>query len=349
MIKERLSQEIEGFPSRPEPKIVGPASLKTQEKYKKIFLKRFGEDHYKQLPKKEREILESLEFSKKPYEKSAIEKANEITNGLLEKFGLNPFDIPERNIHIIPGSLFEKIGKSNLVAITLGDQQAIYLYAEKLLHPIDKLAMILHEILHLKNALVIEAHEDLHKPYQVGLVVSASQKTAKEIGFFVMFKGLNEAVVTEMGKKYLPELLCTELLCSNEFLKEEYNWQNSPKAQKLKRKLVEKHKIEPEEIIRISKDGKDYNTFPYYEQRKVLNYLVGSIYEDNKDKFESQDKVMELFFKAFFDGRLLSIAKFIEKSFGKGAFRMVGVMDNDENSALQVMRYLKKRRQNNKR
>jgi hypothetical protein len=98
----------------------------------------------------------------------------------------------------------------------------------------------------------------------------------------------------------------------------------------------------------MSKDGKDFNRFPYYEQRKVLNYIVDCLYADNTQKFNSRDEVMKLFFKSHFDGRLLPIARLIKKSFGKEAFGVIGMMNNERNSARLVMNYLVKHRRRSK-
>jgi len=185
---------------RPKPKIVGPASPKEKEAMQQKILERFSEGHYKQFPEKERKILEAVEYIKRPYEISAIREANRITNRLLKKFRLPPFIILERNIHIIPEDSFQKIEKSGRIAITVHDQQAIFLNTEKLFDPIFRLSVILHEIFHLKGALIIEAHKDLDKPYQIGLKICATLKKEKEIGFFTSFRGLNEAVVSEMEK-----------------------------------------------------------------------------------------------------------------------------------------------------
>jgi hypothetical protein len=202
---------------------------------------------------------------------------------------------------------------------------------------------ILHEITHLKNYLALEAHEDLLKPYRAGLKISASRKKEEKIGFFTAFSGLNEAVVSEIEKRFLPQLIR-----DNQFLAEEYQWETSKEAQELREKIAQEQGIKTDEIVWINKDGKDFNRFPYYEQRKVLNYIVDGLYEDNADKFNSRDEVMKLFFKSHFDGRLLSIARLIEKSFGRGAFRIIGMMDERENSARLVMDYLKKQWRKNK-
>lgn len=334
-----MSEKMPQF-ERPEPVMVGPASPEKKQEYKQMILERFGERHYEQIPEDKRQILESLEYEKKPYEKSAIKQANEVTNSLINEFGLTPFDVPERNIHIVPDKLYKQIEKNeDRVAITFQDKQLLALNAERLVHPIDRVSTILHEIIHLKNFLAIEAHEDLYKPYRSGLKVSASRKKEEKIGFFTAFSGLNEAVVSEIEKRYLPQVIQ-----QNQFLADEYNWEVSKEAQELKEKIAKEKGIKPDEIIWVSKDGKDYRQLPYYEQRRVLNYIVKCIYEDNRGRFNSADDVMKLFFKSHFDGRLLSLARLIEKSFGKDAFGIVGMMDTDENSARLVMNYLTKRR-----
>ncbi|HXF44049.1 MAG TPA: hypothetical protein VNK70_01110 [Candidatus Paceibacterota bacterium] len=329
---------------RPEPVIVGPATSEKKEEYKQLIRSRFGECHYEQIPEDKRKILESLEYEKKPYEKLAIEQANEITNSIIDEFGLATFDVPERNIHIVPEKLYKQVEEDgDRVATTFQDRQLIVLNAERLIHPIDRASTILHEIIHLKNYLAIEAHEDLHKPYRSGLKISASRKKEERIGFFTAFSGLNEAVVSEIEKRYLQQLIH-----DNQFLADEYQWEISKEAQEFKEKIAKEKGMEADEIMWISKDGKDFNRLPYYEQRKVLNYIVDNLYKDNADKFNSRYEIMKLFFKSHFDGKLLSIARLIKKSFGNEAFRMVGMMNDEKNSARLVMDYLTKHRRKNK-
>lgn len=316
-----------------------PLLPRKKEEYKQMILGRFGEHHYKQIRKHEKRILESLGRKKKPYEKLAIEKANEITNAMLDEFGLTPFDVPERNIHIMPKKLYKEIESDDDVpAVTFQEQQLIALNAERTVHPIYRVSIILHEITHLKNFLAIEAHEDLYKSWRRGLKIGTSRRKAERIGYFEAFSGLDEAVVSEIQKKYLPGLLQ-----QNKFLADEYNWEISKEAHDLKEKAAREEEIDTDEIIWITKDGKDYGSLPYYEERKVLSYIVDRLYKDNADKFDSRDEVMKLFFKSHFDGRLLLIARLIEESFGKGSFRMVGMMDDENtNSARLVMDYLTK-------
>lgn len=325
---------------RPEPKVVGPASQEKKDKYRQMILERFGESHYEQIPADKRKILEALEYEKKSYEKEAIKISNEVTNILLEELGFQPFNVPERNIHIIPESLYKKIeSDTEKVGITFQDKQLIILNAEALKHPFDRVLAILHEIVHLKNYLAIEAYEDTYNLYRRGWQIIPFRKKSEKIGLFVVFNGLNEAIVSEITKRYFPQLIC-----GNKFLKDEYQWETSKEAQKLKEKISNANKIEVDEIVWVSKEGDECNFFPYYEQRKVLNYLVDVLYEDNTDQFASREEVMKLFFKVHFNGKLLSVARLIRKSFGDDAFRIIGMMDDGKNSPKLVKDYLIKHR-----
>ncbi|MFA5386490.1 MAG: hypothetical protein WC297_02415 [Candidatus Paceibacterota bacterium] len=329
---------------RPEPIIVGPASLEKKEEAKRSLLDRFGEGHLRQIPEKSRKILESLEYHKKPAESETIRLANETTNILLSKYDLVPFDIPERNIHIVPKKLYKEVDNTpDRVATTFLDKQLIAIDAGETMLPLDRAETIFHETVHLKGFHAEEVHEDLQKPYRGGLKVGATRKKSEKIGFFMMFEGLNEAVVSEIVKQYLPKIFK-----ENTYLEKELEWENSEEARKIKEKLSKAENINPEEIICSSKDREIIRTHPYHNQRKVLYFLCESIYADNESEFETKDKVMEEFFRAYFNGRLLKIAHLIEKSFDKGSFRILGMMDSNQNSAIQILDYLRKHRTNKK-
>src|SRR3989344_300191 len=93
-------------PERPEPRIFNQSSSKEEISAKQSILERFGEKHLEHLPSEITAMINAVEYDKKPFEKSAIKKANEITNKLMEAAGATPFDIPERNIHVLPQTIF---------------------------------------------------------------------------------------------------------------------------------------------------------------------------------------------------------------------------------------------------
>lgn len=114
---------------RPEPKIVGSASEKRKEEIKKEIITRFGEKHYEKFFDGG-EKLKSVELEKQPAEIRFIQKANEITNRLINETGEIPFDIPEQNFHIVPESEYNKEADPDTDAITIDKSQAIVLKAE---------------------------------------------------------------------------------------------------------------------------------------------------------------------------------------------------------------------------
>jgi len=336
------------LPERPEPDVVGPASPEKKEKYKKLIVDRFGERHYEQIPEEKRKILEVLEYDKKDYEKKAIKVINDFTNAILSDFGLPAFDIPERNIHIVPNSLFEKIEEDEKTkAVTIAKEQAIVINAEKIINPIGRVSTIFHEMIHLKSYLSLEGYDDnFVKIRRIGLKVYPSRAKTRKFGDYIFFKGLNEAVVSEIQKKYFHYIIVFHGVLPDDIK----NWDFSMEARQLKREIAEREKLEIDEIVWVSKDGKDFGVFPYYEQRKVLDYIVDVLYSDNFKEFDSKDDILKLFFKAHFNGKLLSIARLIEKSFGEDSLRVVGMMSHDDpNSARLTLQYLIKHRKKSNR
>jgi len=61
------------------------------------------------------------------------------------------------------------------------------------------------------------------------------------------------------------------------------------------------------------------------EVREKFSVLVGDLYEKNKQDFKSSSEIEDLFIDAAVNGRLLPMARLIEKTYGKGSFRRIGV------------------------
>ena len=56
-----------------------------------------------------------------------------------------------------------------------------------------------------------------------------------------------------------------------------------------------------------------------------MNTLIGEIYVKNSESFSSEEDVFKMFAEAVMTGRLLKVARIIEKTFGKGSFRQFGI------------------------
>ncbi len=62
----------------------------------------------------------------------------------------------------------------------------------------------------------------------------------------------------------------------------------------------------------------------YGTERQRLKELIATLYEANKTLFKNEEDVFAYFAKAVFTGRLLDIARLVEKTLGKGAIRTLG-------------------------
>ncbi len=86
---------------------------------------------------------------------------------------------------------------------------------------------------------------------------------------------------------------------------------------------VKNNPLFKEELEALKQEGKSVDTT---RQGEVVEFfkLVKSLYEKNKETFSSEDEVVTLFQKAQVSGNILSVARLIEKTFGKGMFRKLG-------------------------
>jgi hypothetical protein len=296
------------------------------------------------LSQKEIDKLLHTEKPKTPIDLEIINLSNTLTNELLTKYGLKPFDLKENNVHIIDTKLYKKFAGDleNTDACYQASHQAIFVedIGEE---PItERVGKILHETIHFKGFQSYQIFEFQDKksknpndslvyqgPFRAGLKVSSSLRKMEENDepFSVRFKGLNEAVVVELERKLLPDLITRA--------------ENIPKEPYLdfeeKTRVAPFYNIDPSEIEFVFPSEGSISTYAYPDEREVLSLLVESILQD--DSSLNRDEVMDKFFRAHFSGNILEIARLIEKSFGKGSFRILADM-NDYKSSEKVKEIL---------
>ena len=334
-----------------EIKIVGKASEEIKKKeHEKI--ERLYFDHLRNVSgyfdPKDIEEIRSLEYFKTPKEIQSIEIANKLTSDLMKECSVDPYSITPENIHIVPPELYKKLGKARTLATGVPLWGAALFNAEHFRgRPLLFCYGLIHELLHLKAYLSLEVNEskvnnkdDAKKTIRrQGLILYGSQKNS----FHEHFRGLDEAIVEETTKRLFSKIFEFE-----EF-KQEKEWLSSPEAQTKKEKYAKEYNIPKEEIIWVFPiDDKDlkhkFYENPYRSQREVLKYVCEEIQKQFSDKFKNPDDVYKLFLKAHFDGNILEIGRLVEKTFGKSSFRVLGSMDEDENSGELCLEHLKKAR-----
>lgn len=333
------------FSDPPEIKIVGSGSVAQKDTLTQQIRDRFSHSR-ESLPEHGKKKIETLEYPKKDFEKAAIAEINHQLNVILAKFGVKPFDIPEENIYIVPASMVKGDGNEEGASSTIPDKQLILINAERHQHPRDRISTILHEMTHLKGFTTFEAAADgSRRIRRFGLVAYSTIKDlhsaeTEEMGDFVHFRGLNEAVVKELERKLLKKILGTKACAKFK-----------PDDTELKRiKLVAEKENLPEDEIRYADGSKedpqeiiDFGTFGYRNERIVLNYIIDKILESHPEEFPDRDAVFDLFLRAHFQGDLKPLAKAIERTFGSDALRNIAMMDpNNKGTAAQVLHYLKK-------
>ena len=330
----------------PPIRIVGDASEKIKQKTKEKFQGYFREKHMESVSKEKLEAVIALEYEKSRAETELIEAADNEFNDIMRKAEAEPFDVPPKNIHLIPPELYEKINRTQGDAITATQHRAIFINAEKYRNnPLDFGKTIFHELLHLKGHFAVEVEENSNEKeaeasvYRSGLSVFSSQKSEDEYRGHKHFDGLEEGLAGALERRYFQKMI------NRPILKEQKEWLESDKAAEIKQKISKDENIPIEEISNVKENG-DFATFSYPFHGKVLNLLVSEIYEKNKDKFKSEDDVLNVFIKAHFDGKILPMSRLITETFDKDTLRAVSMMSDERDSAAQTLEFLEKKARN---
>lgn len=281
------------------------------------------------------EELRGREREKTSEELQIISLANKATNEIRRKYGMDDFEIPSDNIHVITEEAWPKekgdaFYNSTLQGIAAREQPAKIVFLKK----------VLHEMLHFKsyNALQVTKGVDPElAEYRVGLTVHARD------GKRIYFVNLNEAVTEEMTKRLFLTLSQTSLFTeearqtekvitrypravtrSGDSLFDEDTFYAEVEGKKSWKESVGRLFGAQEEPKKITTEG-----FTYQSERRVLNILIDKILERNHDTFQNRDEVFDIFAEGMMTGNLLTVGRLIERTFGSGTLRRIGELDSD--------------------
>ncbi len=316
----------------PEFKAVGSVDKKEKKEVVKN-QKKALHNHADFLKSENIDEVEKFEYGKTEEEIKIINLANKEINKLMKRCGVSSYDIPLDNYHLISGSYYkEKVGDDTL-GVTYFPNQIIALNADVLRSgKIKFFKTAVHETFHLKGKFVIEVEKDGEKvfksPFREGISIYSSQKKQKEGEGHVHFSGVHEAIAAKATKE-----IVSKNIKKNSFFKEGTDILNSENEKKEKERGVFKEEDDREEFISIG----------YKKVRKTLNYVCKEVCEKLPEDYPDQQSVFDEFLKAHFSGKLLPLAKAVEKTFGKGSFRILGNMGTDGESALLTLETLRKK------
>ncbi len=279
--------------------------------------------------------LEGAEREKTPEEIRIIDLANEATNEMRRKYGLEDFDIPEKNIHVIlqekwPDNKKGAFYTPLVQAIAIPEQPARIMFMDK----------VLHEMIHFKsyNAMQLTTAESpTLREHRMGLVVYTRD------GENMYFTNLNEAVTEELtrrfaGKLFKDPLFARENSRTKEIARRYPNAVASSGEPLFDRDTfyaeVASERTWSEAIGRLfgGQEGvKEIRTgnFSYIEERSMLDNLLTKVLEGNSGQFNDKEEVFEVFARGMITGNIVPVGKLIDKTFGRGTFRRIGELDTD--------------------
>jgi len=292
------------------------------------------------------EDLKGKEREKTPEELQIISLANEATNKIRRKYGLEDFDIPPGNIHVVTEEAWPRekgvaFYNSMLQGVAAREQPAKIVFMKK----------IFHEMLHFKsyNALQITRGENPElDEYRVGLTVHTRD------GKRMYFMNLNEAVTEEMTKRFATKLFDNPLFAeeakqtkdvimrypravtgSGEPLFDADTFYAEVEGKKSWGEAVGSLFGVQEKVKKVTTES-----FTYQSERRILNTLIDKILERNSDKFQDREEVFEVFAKGMMSGNILPVGRLIERTFGNGTLRRVGELDQDIQAQEEFIRSL---------
>ncbi len=267
--------------------------------------------------------LNKLGREKTQQEIIAIEIANEQSNKLLTKFGLQPFNIPTDNYYILPDEILG-FGKNNPAGAFPRYNLCLFRDTEAGLNPVIFGCFAFHETLHLKNYLSFKQQQknDGLRIYRAGISISTSQKNKGKIPK-VYLRGLDEAITTKMNEEYL------SILLQHPEFKKEAEWWKSMECNLLKKDYTKDKKIFESEIFWIEPSNKEIFALAHTLERRLLDYICSEIHKKKPDKYPSEKDVFTEFQRAQITGNILTIARDITHTFGKGSFRKIASYPED--------------------
>ncbi len=276
------------------------------------------------------------EAEKTEQEKRIIDIMNAASNRIRNRYGLENFDVPPDNIHVLTdlpnhpvyGPEMEETG-----GFFIQQEQVIILGSGQ--HPLTFAEAVLHEMVHFKSFGVADVQfddfifKDADFRYREGFKMRDT-KTNK-----LYFEVIDEALTQEEIKRELEMLKTNDpeiaaLTVETQELVEDFSghmWDEDdvPVADDLLRA-----EIDP------SDDNIILERYRYSKERAVLHLLIEKIYSRNAGRFSTPEEIYAIFMMAKMNGKMLPVARLIETTFGEGTFRKIGSYDTTQTAQLRA-------------
>lgn len=265
-----------------------------------VFNEQYFEEWEREKTLEEQEIIEGI-LSKLP--------------DFVKKYGGEPLALTEDHVHIVDEEkVTEDIRKefSGSGAKYNFLNQFVVVFAEPHLQDGDNKLYFAHKVLHEL------LHFSSFQSYQPSKEFVATERRS---GFSVRMRGGKERYFNNVDEALIQEAV---IMFDEEYFHEIPVLSEELERREEARKKVKEEGIYPSEMVALA--GKNDVPLAYGYAADILNVrvLIHDVYLANRDKVSSADEVKTDFFRGVFTGKLLKVAKMVEKYGGKGAFRRLG-------------------------
>ena len=271
-------------------------------------------EHFKEIFKEQQDPLISF----KKYEREKTEGEAQYVTAILERmpefirrFGGNPLNLNMDHVHMLDNGKMDDDYRKKIEG-----KGACYLARQELMfmidsgNDLDNACHLVHELIHFNSFQSIEPvptkGEKVFSSRRVGLEIFSNAKDK------MFFEDFNEAVTEELAKRFDKEYF--ELIPR---IADQVKNRNDVRTL-----LADKDDIQ---LVRTKESGEiEWRNYAYSKERANLNKLIDQIFETNKDNFKDREDVFKVFAEAALSGNIMPLARLVEETLGKGAFRQLG-------------------------
>jgi len=260
-----------------------------------------------------RELLTKYEMKMTARQREILAFVVEGANEILDQYAVREPRASIDLIRVVKDKFFDELDQSTIAGICFPSLQVAVTRGNENITNTVLADNAFHELMHLfsfQRSVLRGGTEDGYADFKVERFgVNISSKDNQQSMYY---KQINEAITVELGMRFWKRMHESRLF--------------SDDIWRLERKYG---KNDDHTVLRIDRrpDGssEDKSIVGYPEEYEKTKEFMRYIFEKNKDAFESVDAVMEIFIDAYFSGKLLPIARLVEKTYGKGSFRESGV------------------------
>ena len=266
--------------------------------------------------------VESFEREKNPAEREAIAAIIRSMPEFVRAYGGHPVDgLSEDNFHIVNENLLSENQQNAVLGTDVAglydfeNQRILVLPEEHSL--LTSIQRMVHETLHLESFLSFTAEEEpptgktLLHVRRIGLGVFNDEHTKR------FFRDLDEAVIEELVARFDTRYFSQITALTPEL----------ERRAEMTSQLGLQHGAIASVVDTERPNGRWETTvheWRYKRERRILNDLASRLHNANRDRFASEEEVIGLFARAALTGKLSDLARLIENTLGKGAFRALG-------------------------